>query len=238
MRRLEFILLLLCMTFIGLPGTVEAQHRVQYLQYEDMKPYHFGFLIGFNAQDLIFQHTGNVDTEGHKWYATIPSYSPGFSIGMIGDLRLADCLSLRLTPTIHFGGKEVSLTSNAADATIEQVSVRSNYIMVPLNIRYRGARSNNFRPYLMSGFSTGIDMGRDKRQPILLNPVNLYWEIGAGCDFYLPYFRLVPEIKFCLGLGDIFDHDRYDQDSEAYLKYTNSFDRITSRLIVFSLQFE
>ena len=229
---------ILSMILVWQSGILIAQDKVQYLQYEDLKPYHFGFLVGLHTQDLIFQHSGAVDADGNKWYATIPSYTPGFTVGVIGDLRLADFMSLRLTPTIHFGSKQVSLMSDAAGATIAYAAVRSNYIMIPLNLRYRGARSNNFRPYIMSGFSAGIDMGRDKREPMLLKPVNLYWEIGTGCDFYLPYFRLVPELKLCVGLGDIFVHNRTDQDSEAFLKYTKAFDKVTSRLLVFTLQFE
>jgi Outer membrane protein beta-barrel domain len=226
------------MAFLGQMHAIYAQKKVQYLQYEDLKPYHLGFLVGLHTQDLIFQHSGRIDANGNKWYGSIPTYTPGFSVGGIADMRLADFLSLRLTPTIHFGSKEVSLTSDEAGATTVTASVRSNYIMIPLSIRYRGARSNNFRPYLMSGFSVGIDMGRDKREPILLQEVNTYWEIGTGCDFYLPYFRLVPELKVCIGLGDVFTHNRSDQDSEAFLKYTNAFDKVTSRLLVFSLQFE
>jgi hypothetical protein len=218
--------------------SLKAQQKVQYLQYEDLKPYHFGFLIGLHTQDLILNHSGAVDADGHKWYGNIPSYTPGFSVGVIGEVRITDFLGLRTTPTIHFGSKDILLMSDATDAVSTKASVRSNYFLVPLNLRYRGARTNNYRPYLMSGFSAGIDMGRDKREPILLKPINLYWEIGAGCDLYLPYFRLVPELKLCVGIGDIFVHNRSDQDSEAYQKYTDAFDAITSRLIVFSLQFE
>jgi len=217
---------------------VNAQRKVQYLQYEDLRPYHFGFLVGLHTQDLILSHSGTTDANGHKWFGSVPSYTPGFSVGVIGELRITDFLGLRTTPTIHFGSKEMTLTSDATDATPTTATVRSNYFLVPLNLRYRGARTNNYRPYLTSGFSAGVDMGRNKREPILLQPVNLYWEIGAGCDLYLPYFRLVPEIKFCVGLGDIFVHDRTDQDSETYLKYTNAFDAVTSRLLIFSLQFE
>jgi len=215
-----------------------AQEKVQYLQYEDLKPYHFGFLIGMHTQDLILNHSGATDTNGEKWYGNIKNYTPGFSVGVIADLRLADFLSLRTTPAIHFGSKDVTLFSDATGSTPVIATIRSNYILVPLSLRYRGARTDNYRPYLMTGLSAGMDMGRDKQQPLLLQPIDMYWEIGAGCDIYMPYFRLVPELKVCLGMGDILVHNRTDQSSDAYIKYANAFDAITSRLIVFSVQFE
>ncbi len=216
----------------------QGQKQVQYLPYEDLKPYHFGFLVGFHTQDLLFDHSGFVDEEGRRWYGSIPSYAPGFSVGVIGDWRLTDFLSLRLTPTIHFGSKDVALISDTPNDRPLMTTVRSNYIMWPIDLRYRGARSGNYRPYLLGGFSAGVDMGRNKQAPLLLEPVNTYLEVGFGCDIYLPYFRLVPELKCCLGLGDVLVHHRTDEASEIYWKYTQAFDRITSRLMVLSFQFE
>jgi hypothetical protein len=235
-KILLFILPLVLL--LSFPDQLKAQKKVQYLQYEDLRPYHFGFLIGLHSQDLVFSHTGMADNDGKTWYASVPSYTPGFTVGVIGDLRIADFLSLRLTPEIHFGSKRVNLISDEAGALATNYPIRSNYIMLPLNLRYRGARSGNYRPYLMGGISAGVDMGRDKNVPILLSPINTYLELGLGCDFYLPFFKLVPELKFCLGMGDIMVHDRKDQGSEVFLKYTNAVDQITSRLLVFSLQFE
>ena len=34
--------------------------------------------------------------------------------------------------------------------------------------------------------------------------------VGFGCDIYLPYFKLIPELKFCFGLTDVLKHDRPD----------------------------
>ncbi len=231
-RTLVPLLLILTFSF------ATAQRKVQYLQYEDLKLYHLGFSVGMHTQDLIMDHSGAIDINSDKWYGSVNNYTPGFSVGVIADLRLADFLSLRTTPSIHFGSKDVTLVSDAVASAPVIANVRSNYILVPLNLRYRGARTENYRPYLMSGISAGLDMGRDKQQPLLLQPINMYWEIGVGCDIYMPYFRLVPELKVCLGMGDILVHNRTDQSSDAFLKYTNAFDAITSRLVVFSLQFE
>lgn len=218
--------------------SMQAQRTVQYLQYEDLKRYHFGFLVGLHTQDLIMEHSGTPDENGERWYGSVPAYTPGFTVGVLGDLRLADFLSLRLSPTIHFGSKDMMLVGDVPGTEPLKTQIRSNYFMLPLSIRYRGARTNNYRPYLMTGVSAGLDMGRDKTEPILLKAIHPYLEFGVGCDVYLPFFRLVPELKFCLGLSDVFDHERNDQDGLVFQRYTNAFDRITSRMLVFSLQFE
>lgn len=219
-------------------GLTQAQHKRQFLQYEDLRPYHFGFSVGLHSQDFQILHTGALDAEGKRWYGNVPAYTPGFSVGVLGDYRLSDAFSLRLTPCIHFGSKNMNLFSDAPDSEIETVTIRSNYIMLPLLVRYRGARTNNYRPYIATGFSVGIDAGRRKNAAVELTTLNTYWELAFGCDLYMPYFRLVPEIKLCIGLDDIFQHDRLDEASQAFVNYTNAFDRITSRLLVISFQFE
>lgn len=219
-------------------GLTQAQHKRQFLQYEDLRPYHFGFSVGLHSQDFQILHTGALDAEGKRWYGNVPAYTPGFSVGVLGDYRLSDAFSLRLTPCIHFGSKNMNLFSDAPDSEIETVTIRSNYIMLPLLVRYRGARTNNYRPYIATGFSVGIDAGRRKNAAVELTTLNTYWELAFGCDLYMPYFRLVPEIKLCIGLDDIFQHDRLDEASQAFINYTNAFDRITSRLLVISFQFE
>lgn len=215
-----------------------GQHKRQYLQYEDMRPYHYGFFVGLHTQDFQIDHSGYTDADGTRWYGSVPAFSPGFSVGVLGDCRLCDAFSLRVCPSIHFGSKTMSLVSDRPQTAIAQTTIRSNYIMLPLLLRYRGARTNNYRPYLISGISFGIDAGIRRKEAVQLKRWNTYWEFGVGCDLYSPYFRLVPELKCCLGLRDVFEHDRPDESSQAFINYTNAFDRITSRLIVLSFQFE
>ncbi len=223
---------------LGATLSSQAQQKRQYLQYEDLRPYHFGFSVGLHTQDFQILHSGVQDEEGNRWYGNVPAYTPGFSVGVLGDYRIADALSLRLTPCIHFGAKTMNLFSDNPDNMTESVTVRSNYIMLPLHLRYRGARTNNYRPYIATGFSIGIDAGNRKNEAVELKPINTYWELAFGCDLYMPYFRLVPEIKLCIGLDDVFQHNRLDEASQAYINYTRAFDKITSRLLVLSFQFE
>ena len=102
MRRLLFII---CVFFLSVTAVMAQKEKVKNQPYADLKWFHLGFHVGLHAQDLILTNTG-VATNGETWYAEIPSYSPGFSVGVIGDMYLNPYFNLRFTPTIHFGDKK------------------------------------------------------------------------------------------------------------------------------------
>ena len=63
--------------------------------------------------------------------------------------------------------------------------------------------------------------------------------MGFGCDFYLPFFKFCPEVKFCFGLSDLLKRDRPDlSDDPDKLKFTNSLGRVTSNMVVVTFFFE
>ena len=69
-------------------------------------------------------------------------------------------------------------------------------------------------------------------------PMDCYLEVGMGCDIYLPFFKLIPELKFCFGLADILQKDRSDLIDTSLLKYTEAVDKARSKMIVLTLYFE
>ncbi|MDE5930096.1 MAG: PorT family protein, partial [Muribaculaceae bacterium] len=63
--------------------------------------------------------------------------------------------------------------------------------------------------------------------------------VGFGCDFYLPYFKLIPEVKFCFGLSDLLVKDRPDlADNPAAMVFTQSLSKVSSKMIVLTFYFE
>ena len=64
-------------------------------------------------------------------------------------------------------------------------------------------------------------------------------EVGLGCDFYLPYFKLIPELKFCFGLGNVLDTGHKDELRDDNLKaYAGSVSSAQSKMIVLTFYFE
>ena len=225
-----------------LPQQHYAQERkVQNRPYIDMRRWHYGFLFGLHTQDLEFTNNGNshVSEDGvsESWYTDVASYSPGFSVGVLGELYLTQYLALRFIPTMHFGDKQVYFREQLSDAIETQV-LKSTYLSVPVDVKYSAQRFNNYRPYLVAGVAPMVDLTQKKQKPLLLQRFDCALEVGFGCDFYLPFFKLIPELKFCFGLTDLLVKERTDLIDTNLLKYTQSLDQVSSRMVVLTLYFE
>lgn len=69
--------------------------------------------------------------------------------------------------------------------------------------------------------------------------MDAFLTVGLGCDFYLPFFKLNPEIKFCFGLTDVLRHDRPDLvDDPQTMKITDSLKKVKNNMIVLTFYFE
>ena len=234
MRR--FVLILGCMLGLTSWNAMAQRERVKNQPYADMKWFHLGFHVGLHTQDLILTHSG-VSTNGETWFAEIPSYSPGFSVGVIGDLYLNPYLNLRFTPAIHFGDKKFLFREQSSGEEFT-TNVRSSYLNFPLDLKYTALRLNNYRPYILAGAYGSFDIGRKKGNPLLLKSTDFGLEFGMGCDLYLPFFKLCPELKFCFGLVDLLEKDRPDLVDQTTLKYMQAISKATSRMIVLTFNFE
>ena len=231
-RVLTYILLLL------LPLLAVAQERkVQNKPYIDYRRLHYGFFVGLHAQDMEFVNNGYVTENGECWYADIAQYNPGFSVGVLADLRLGTYLSLRALPTMHFGQNSIVFREQNS-GEISRQQVKTTYISLPLHLKCSAERFNNYRPYITAGVSSMLNLTVKKQKQLLLKKFDFMVEIGAGCDFYLPYFKLIPELKFAFSLLDVLEKDRSDLLDENYLKYTHSVDKVASKMIVLSFYFE
>jgi hypothetical protein len=217
--------------------SVAQQRKVQNQPYADYKLYHLGFHVGLHSQDLLLTNNGIATPEGKILFAEIPDYSPGFSVGVIGDLFLNPYMNLRLTPTIHFGDRTI-LFKDFESQEETRVSVRSNYLSVPLDLKISSMRLNNTRPYILGGIYVASDLGRKKGYQLLMKGLDYGFEFGFGCNIYMPYFRLAPEIKFQFGLPNVMEHDRPDLANEADKIYTNALSKATTRMIIITFNFE
>ena len=237
-HRLSCLLLLLTVHAVFFTPSATAQKRkVMNRPYIDQRKLHYGFLAGLHMQDLEFTHNGFMDAEGNEWYSDVASYEPGFSVGVLAELRLNNNLAFRVIPSMHFGTKNVTF-KNHLNNDVEHQILKSTYISVPLDLKFSAERFNNYRPYLVAGVNPIYDLTVKRGKELLLNHFDCYLELGLGCDFYLPFFKFIPEIKFAYGLANVIKKNRSDLTNSNLRIYTDGLDRGQSKMIIISLYFE
>lgn len=232
-------LILLYLSFIVLFGiNMQAQTRKpQNLPFADQKMYHLGFMVGFQAQDLIISHSGYVGDNGEAWFTEIPSYSVGFSVGMIADRYLNQYFNLRATPSLHFGERRFVFKEQTSGKEYES-ALRSNYLTLPLYLKFSPDRTGNLRPYLLAGAYAALNIGQKKNDILRFKSMDYGLEFGVGCNFYLPLFKLCPELKFSFGLADVVNKDRSDLSDKDLIKYTQAISSGKTRMISLVFNFE
>lgn len=237
--NIKYILPLLAVCCFWLvSGDVHAQQeRVKNRPYADQRIWSFGFTVGLHAQDLILSHTGFQQPDGEVWYAEIPSYTPGFSVGIIIDRYINEHFNIRAVPSLYFGDKKFVFREENSGEEFK-TNMKTNYISLPVTVKFSAKRVNNYRPYIMAGVYGNMEIGSKSDQVLKFNKTDFGLQFGVGCNFYLPLFKLCPELKFSMGLVDLIDKNRSDLTDKSLLKYTEALSSGKSRMITLTFNFE
>ena len=247
MRRFVTIIILLAAI-----STAQAQDRTaQNKPYIDLRPLHFGILVGMHLQDIEFENVGpqtitdaNGVTDTQTILCDADNWNPGFSVGVTAEARISANLSARLTPTMHFGAKHLTFINlTATDENGRHITstqdLKNTYISIPIDIKFSAPRFNNHRPYIMAGINPMINLTGKAQDNIRLKRYDTFVEVGLGCDFYLPFFKLIPELKFCYSLSNALDKNHAIELQDASMRaYANSVTAGHSKMFVLTFYFE
>lgn len=234
-----FVLLMLAPIF-GTGSLFAQERRIQNRPFLDDRVWHYGFLVGLNIQDLSLANNGLPYINNgvvEYWYADVPEYTPGFSVGVLGELKANDWLSVRIIPTMHFGDKKVVFKEQRSGKVTEQY-VKSTYLSVPFDLKISAARFNNYRPYVVTGLAPTVDLTVKKGKELLVKRTDVMFEVGMGLDLYYPFFKMIPELKFCFGLNNILENNRTDLKDASLQRYSDALDKAQNSMIVLTLYFE
>ncbi len=214
---------------------------------------HFGFTIAGNQADFRLNPRPNTmlpDTViGDSRYFVRTVYtkpSPGFAIGLVSpDLRIHEYIRLRFTPSISFNPRRIEYNLATADrdsVRIFQKTVESVFLIFPVEMKVQSKRLGNFSAYVIGGGGYSLDLSARKKagsssgganqldDNVKLTRDDYFYSAGAGTDFYLQYFKLGFELKLLIGTKNLLKAENS--------VFTNSIDKIRSRMVVFTVTFE
>ena len=229
-----------------------AQERtVQNRPYTDLRPFHFGVIVGTHLQDMDLQCVGPqtitaddgttsealVTTDQSRW-------DPGINVGVLGEFRLTTYFQLRVAPMMYFGTRhlvfhDLKTLDEKGKPTEARQDLKSAYISTSFDLIFAAPRFNNHRPYIMAGLAPMLNLNNRSNDYVKLKRYNMSAEVGLGCDFYLPFFKLRPELKFVYNLGNALDTKHADQLNDKNMKkYAQAVDAAKTKMVVLSFYFE
>ena len=238
MKRRTYYIILSAIFLLSNLNLYGQKQKPKNESWYDDKPLHFGFSLGFNTMDF------NI-TPSQQYYQTDSLYpevsklNPGINIQIITDLRVSDHLDVRFLPGVSFGQRVIRFYKNRVLVN-EQQKLESSFLEFPLLLKYKGDRMNNVRPYVIGGLNYRYDLAGKKEfddaKPIYLRikRPDLYYELGAGLDFYLTYFKLSVELKMSNGLRDVL----IKEAAPGHPQYYNAIEKIKSQIWVLAFHFE
>ena len=231
---------------------VHAQERtVENRPYTDLRPFHFGVLVGAHFQDIEFENVGpqmvtNDDGTTSERIITVDQdrYETGFTVGVLGEARLGNYFAFRVAPALFFGTRHFSFhnfsqTKEDGTAIEEKQDMKTAYISTAFDLIYSAKRFNNHRPYALIGLNPKLNLSIKDDDYIKLKPFDCFLEVGLGCDFYLPFFKLRPELKFGYSLTNALDtkHVNELKDRNAQI-YAGSVKSAQTKFIALTFHFE
>jgi hypothetical protein len=184
----------------------------------DERRFSYGFNIGVHTSAYQIEYSDKFVTKDYDTLNSVMApWSPGFSVGFLVNLRLADFFDLRLMPTAAF--YDHKLRYRFTDFSEQEQIVSTTMVEFPLLVKYKSQRRGNVRMYVVGGGKPAFeasgknDIG-SATSSLSIRAFNMSLEAGMGFDFYYPLFKFSPEIRFSKGIYNMLG-DQSDYYSDA-----------------------
>lgn len=210
-------------------------------QNEDKKFLNWGYFLGFNQYDFIFDYKEDLgfDSSGKDLTNIQVAKSLGFNVGLIGEMRINEFLDLRFEPGLHYGSRILGFPGfdEERDAIRE---VKSTYINFPILLKVSAKRFGNWKPFVIGGGSRTLNLGSNEASlddnssgTFRMKKWVYNYELGFGIDFYLEYFKFTPSIRGVFALTD-----ELVPDEDPNSPWTGNIDSMKTRGIFINFTFE
>ena len=235
MKRL-FIVIAVLICSQNVSAQLFSKEKVQNLQNFDKPRFSWGYILGLNSYDFNFDYTSEFEDADIEVDKTV-----GFSVGLLGNMRINDYLDLRLEPMVTFTSRNLTFSNPLFTSQFESFrEVKSTYVHIPLLLKVSTKRLNNFKPFIVGGVSTSINLSSNEDNPddnssgeFRMKTNTNYFELGFGVDFYLYYFKFTPSIRGVFAMSD-----ELVQDNDPDSPWTSTIDKMSTRGIFINFTFQ
>lgn len=200
------------------------------------KAYYFGLTFGYNKSNFQLMQS--------KKFILNDSFNiaeglggPGLNVSIVANMKLGEYFDFRFLPGFSFVGRKFYYV-NATDEVEQVRSIESVLVQAPFQVRYKSDPFHDMRLFVLAGVKYTYDVASNARirmeqakRIIRISPHDYAVEVGAGCQFFFPFFIFSPEIKYSQGIGNILIYN-------GKLEQSTVLEKVLSRTFTISLHFE
>jgi len=231
-------ILITVFTFQAASAQLFSKEKIKNNENVDKARLSYGYFLGFNSYDFNFDYYQNrKDIQVEK--------KTGFSVGLIGNLRINDYIDVRLEPGLFISSRELTYDESYfagvefTDADLIR-EVKATYIHIPLLLKFSTKRINNIKPFVVGGISTALNLSSNQDNPddnsageFRVKKNNLFYEIGFGIDFYMFFFKFTPSVR-----GVFAFNDELVRDADPNSPWTSNIKSMKTRGLFINLTFQ
>jgi len=204
----------------------------------DKRKLSWGYFLGLNNYDYNFDYNYNTyDIQTEKSF--------GFNVGLIGNFRISDFFDLRFEPGLVMSNR--NLVFNPAqfgetdfNQNLHLREIKSTYIHFPMLLKISSTRVNNFKPFLLAGVSTALNLS-SKENSVDDNSLGqfrtkknvFFYEVGFGIDLYLEWFKFSPSVRGVFAFSD-----EHVDDNDPLSHWTSNIDFMKTSGILINFTFQ
>lgn len=207
-----------------------------FLDFQD-KPYYFGLTLGYNSSNFVVLNSEQF-IRNDSFLVAEGRPGPGFNVSIVTNIKIGDYFDFRFLPGFSFVERSIDFREASNGQQLTTRTIESVIVQAPFHVRYKSAPFKDKRAFVVAGIKYSYDVASNARvrkeqseSLIQISPHDFALEVGAGIQFFFPFFIFSPEIKFSQGLGNILLYN-------DALEQSRVLEKVLSRTFTVSLHFE
>jgi hypothetical protein len=153
-------------------------------------------------------------------------------VSIVTNLKIGDHFDLRFLPGFSFAERKIAFEKTDNTGPAENFrKIESVLVQTPFHIRFKSAPYRDMRLFVIGGIKYTYDVAtnarvrREQRGTLIkISPHDYSLEVGAGVQFFFPFFIFSPEIKFSQGISNVLIYnDKLEQSRVLEKVFNRSF---------------
>lgn len=203
----------------------------------DERLFHFGFMLGANVSNLSLYE--KVDAYQKFGLRRIETQSqPGGQVGILTTMKVGTpVVRLRFIPTLSFQERVIKeyfddplFPGDPEKEYYNEERLNATSLDFPLMFQFRTTRLNNFASYVLCGgqysldLQSQIDASQDYIDPFIKQKKHDWQgQVGAGVEFFAPFFKFGMELKYTHSFINTFYQDNTPVSNPIDRFYNNGW---------------